>query len=285
MIKLVTVIGHGTNLIEHHIKHYSKYVDEIQYVVYETDLHPTLLEDVKKITKPYGNVKIVKTINERIFDWEKVTELYNEIKSTKPDDWWVIADIDEFHLYPENSLNLLISDCDKNGWEIVRGGFIDRIGRGGEFSELVADKTLWEQFPNAGFFRYPMSKACPNKICVVKGYHEITSGQHYAKINDHTTWRWQGWNHPLIAPINTHSVQVHHFKWDSTSIERILNVSNVNQEYAFSSEYFLMYHELKKTNFTIDLVDPNFMFELGLVKPEFILYGNWNKLINKITSI
>jgi hypothetical protein len=285
MIKLVTVIGHGTNLIEHHIKHYSKYVDEIQYVVYETDLHPTLLEDVKKITKPYGNVKIVKTINERIFDWEKVTELYNEIKSTKPDDWWVIADIDEFHLYPENSLNLLISDCDKNGWEIVRGGFIDRIGRGGEFSELVADKTLWEQFPNAGFFRYPMSKACPNKICVVKGYHEITSGQHYAKINDHTTWRWQGWNHPLIAPINTHSVQVHHFKWDSTSIERILNVSNVNKEYAFSSEYFLMYHELKKTNFTIDLMKPNFMFELGLVKPEFILYGNWNKLINKITSI
>ena len=142
MIKLVTVIGHGTNLIEHHIKHYSKYVDEIQYVVYETDLHPTLLEDVKKITKPYGNVKIVKTINERIFDWEKVTELYNEIKLTKPNDWWVIADIDEFHLYPENSLNLLISDCDKNGWEIVRGGFIDRIGRGGEFSELVLNKSL-----------------------------------------------------------------------------------------------------------------------------------------------
>jgi hypothetical protein len=285
MIKLVTVIGHGTNLIEHHIKHYSKYVDEIQYVVYETDLHPTLLEDVKKITKPYGNVKIVKTINERIFDWEKVTELYNEIKLTKPNDWWVIADIDEFHLYPENSLNLLISDCNKNGWEIVRGGFIDRIGRGGEFSELVVNKSIWEQFPNAGFFRYPMSKACPNKICVVKGYHEITSGQHYAKINDHTTWRWQGWNHPLIAPINTHSVQVHHFKWDSTSIERILNVSNVNKEYAFSSEYFLMYDELKKTNFTIDLMNPNFMFELGLVKPEFILYGNWNKLINKITSI
>ena len=285
MIKLVTVIGHGTNLIEHHIKHYSKYVDEIQYVVYETDLHPTLLEDVKKITKPYGNVKIVKTINERIFDWEKVTELYNEIKLTKPNDWWVIADIDEFHLYPENSLNLLISDCDKNGWEIVRGGFIDRIGRGGEFSELVLNKSIWEQFPNAGFFRYPMSKACPNKICVVKGYHEITSGQHYAKINDHTTWRWQGWNHPLIAPIDTHSAQVHHFKWDSSSIERILNVSNVNKEYAFSNEYFLMYNELKKTNFIIDLINPDFMFELGLNKPEYNHYKNWNKLIKKIISI
>ena len=285
MIKLVTVIGHGINLVEHHIQHYLGYVDEIQYVIYETDLHPTLLEDIKKIIKPYNKVKIVKTIKERIFDWEKVTELYNEIKLTEPNSWWVVADIDEFHLYTENNLNLLISDCEKNGWEIVRGGFIDRIGRGGEFSELVANKSIWEQFPNAGFFRYPMSNACPNKICVVKGHHEITAGQHYAKINDHTTWRWQGWNHPLIAPINTHSVQVHHFKWDSSSIERILNVSNVNKEYAFSNEYFLMYNELKKTNFIIDLMDSNFMFELGLVKPEFNLYGKWNKLINKIASI
>ncbi len=46
-----------------------------------------------------------------------------------------------------------------------------------------------------------------------------------------------------------------------------------------------MYNELKKTNFIIDLMDSNFMFELGLVKPEFNLYGKWNKLINKIASI
>jgi hypothetical protein len=136
--------------------------------------------------------------------------------------WFVIADIDEFHLYPEDSLDKLINDCEENNWDIVRGGFIDRIGRGGEFTEINDNLSIWDLFPNAGFFRHPMSQACPNKICVMKGYIEITSGQHYAKINDHTTWRWQGWNHPLIAPIETHSVQVHHFKWDSTSIERIL---------------------------------------------------------------
>ena len=37
MVRLLTVIGHGTDLIEHHIQHYLGYVDEIQYVVYETD--------------------------------------------------------------------------------------------------------------------------------------------------------------------------------------------------------------------------------------------------------
>jgi hypothetical protein len=119
----------------------------------------------------------------------------------------------------------------------------------------------------------------------MKGYVDVTAGQHYAKINDHTTWRWQGWGHPLIAPANTHSVQVHHFKWDSTSIDRVLNVANLNEEYSFSNEYFQMYKELKKTNFKIDLLNPDFMFELGLDKPKYNHYKNWNKLIKKIISI
>jgi hypothetical protein len=285
MVKLLTVIGHGVNLLPHFIEHYQKHVDEINIAAYETELYPNLTEEINEIIKNYDKVNVVITIQERVFDWEKVTHLYNFIKSKNKESWYVIADIDEFHLYPEDNLHKLINDCQENNWDIVRGGFIDRIGIGGEFSELKNDTSIWEQFPNAGFFRYPMSKACPNKICVIKGYVDITSGQHYAKINDQTTWRWQGWHHPLIAPVNTHSVQVHHFKWDATSIERILNVANINEEYAFSNEYYQMYKELKKTNFKIDLTKPEFMFELGLTSPEYNQYKNWNKLINKIISI
>jgi hypothetical protein len=285
MVKLLTVIGHGTNLLSHFIEHYQKHVDEINIAVYETELYPNLTKEVSEIIKDYEKVNVVITVQERVFDWEKVTQLYNFIKSKQKDSWYVIADIDEFHLYPNDDLRKIINDCQENNWDIVRGGFIDRIGRGGEFSELVKDKSIWEQFPNAGFFRYPMSKACPNKICIMRGYVDVTSGQHYAKIEDHTTWRWQGWNHPLIAPIETHSVQVHHFKWDSTSIERMLNVANINEEYAYSNEYFQMYKELNKTNFKIDLLNPDFMFELGLDKPEYNRYKNWNKLIKKIISI
>jgi hypothetical protein len=206
MIRLLTVIGHGTDLIEHHIKHYQRYVDEIQYIVYESDLHPTLSKDVLDIISNYENVNIATTIKDRVFDWEKVTMLYNYIKSKKPNDWWIISDIDEFHLYPNDDFYGLIDDCQRNGWEVVRGGFIDRIGVDGEFSELKPKEDIFKQYPNMGFFRYPMSKACPNKICIIKGKYEITAGQHYAKINGHTTWKWQGWNHPLIAPIETHSV-------------------------------------------------------------------------------
>ena len=285
MVRLLTVIGHGVNLLPHFIKHYKRYVDEINIAIYKTDLYPTLEEDINEIIKNHDNVKIVKVIEDRVFDWEKVTSLYNFIKIKHPNDWWVVADIDEFHLYPNDDINTLLSDCDEFGWEIVRGGFIDRIGRGGEFSELKTDMSIWEQFPNAGFFRYPMSKACPNKICIVKGKIPVSSGQHYAVLDGETTWKWRGWNHPLIAPIYDYSVQVHHFKWDSTCIERIQSVVEVKEEYAYSNEYFKMFTELKKTRFKINLDIKEHMFELGLTHPEFNRYKNWNKLINKITSI
>ena len=282
MIRLVTVIGHGSNLIPHFINHYETKVDEINFVIYVSDVNSNLEEEVYQRVNNHPKVKIVSVVKDRVFDWNRVTELYNQTKNLYPNDWWVVADIDEFHLYSDPLLQI-ITTCNKNGYELVRGGFIDRIGNGGEFSELKSEISIWEQFPNAGFFRYPMSNACPNKVCIMKGHIEITSGQHYAKIDGQTTWKWQGWNHPLINPHD--SVQVHHFKWDSTSIERILDVANINEEYSFSNEYLKMYGELKKTNFKIDLINPEYMFELGLKYPKFEQYTKWNKLYKKIISI
>ena len=283
MIKLLTVIGHGHKLIPHFIKHYQQYVDEIQIVVYESEISPNLKTLVQNEIESFANVKIVKTIKDRIFDWNKVTGLYNFIKTKRPNDWWVIADIDEFHLYPNNNLEEIIRNSENNGHEIIRGGFIDRIGVDGDFVKLKDDELIFNQYPNAGFFRYPLSKANPNKICVTKGGIEITSGQHYAKINEQTTWRWQGWNHPLINP--THHVQVHHFKWDSTSIDRIKSVADNDKDYSFSDEYRIMYNSLRKNKFKINLDDPLFMFEKSCILGDYEEYTNWNNLINKIKSI
>ena len=285
MTRLLTVIGHGTNLLPHFIKHYTRYVDEIQLVVYETEQNPNIGKEVYELTEDYSNVKIIKIVKDRIYDWNKVTSLYNMFKLKYPNDWWVIADIDEFHLYPYDNLQTLIDECDLNGWDIVRGGFIDRIGRGGDFVEIEAETPLWEQFPNAGFFRYPMSNACPNKICLVKGNVKITSGQHYAEFDGHTTWKWQGWNHPLIAPFHDYSIQVHHFKWDSTVIERIKAVAQIKQDYSFSTEYEKMFKALMKSRYKIDLLNPDYMFELGLIYPEYNRYKNWKNLFNKIVTI
>lgn len=280
MVRLICVIGHGVELVPHFIEHYSGLVDKIEFIVYESEIHPNLKSEIFDRIRGRKNARVVKSVYDRIFDWNRVTFLYNEHISSDPESWWVIADIDEFHLYPETPW-VLVDECEKNGWEVVRGGFIDRIGEDGKFPILKDDVSIFNQFPLAGFFRYPLSGACPNKICLVKGKIEITPGQHYAKINGQTTWRWQGWNHPLIAPIEKYSIQVHHFKWDSTCLERIKSVAEVKKEYAFSDEYKLMYDAINSNSGRIEISNPDFMIE----KIYEGRYEKWNKLIKKIISI
>ncbi len=277
-IRLVTVTGSRTNTLWHMLNHYTNLVDEIYVVVYEWNNFSTY-NSVEQIVSKFTNAKIVRREIKEKYNWEYVTQLYNETKLMHPNDWWVVADDDEFHLYSKD-LKEIIDECDENGWELVRGGFIDRIGPDGTFPEIKENIDIFKQFPLAGFFRYPLSKACPNKVCIMKGYIEITSGQHYAKIDGYTTWKWQGWNHPLIAPIDKYNVQVHHFKWDSSCGERIRDVANQNKDYAFSEEYRIMYRELAKSRFKIDITESEFMIEIcnGW-------YTQWNKLFKKIISI
>jgi len=262
------------------LKHYAHLVDEMHIVVYEWEESSTY-DSVKEIVSKFSNAKIVRREVKEKYNWEYVTQLYNEVKAEYPNDWWIVSDDDELHSYSK-PLYEIIYDCNKNGWEIVRGGFIDRIGPDGEFSEIVESENIFEQFPYAGFFRYPMSNACPNKICLVKGNIEITAGQHYAKIDGQTTWRWQGWNHPLIAPVDKYNVQVHHFKWDSTAGQRIREVANQNKDYAFSEEYRIMYRALAKTRFKIDIGDYDMEY---CPTANYENYKNWNKLFKKIISI
>ena len=281
-IRLVTVTGSRTNTLPHMLQHYAELVDEIFVVVYEWENFSTY-DSVKEIVSKFSNAKIVRREVKEKYNWEYVTQLYNETKSMYPDDWWVVADDDEFHIYSQD-LRQIVEDCDLNGWELVRGGFIDRIGPDGTFPEIVDNRDIFKQFPLAGFFRYPLSGACPNKVCIMKGYIEITPGQHYAKIDGQTTWRWQGWNHPLIAPVDTYNVQVHHFKWDSTCGDRIRDVANQMKDYSYSEEYRKMYRALSKTKFKIPLDDERFGFELSPTN-HYLGYSKWKQLIKKIIAI
>ena len=278
-IRLVTVTGSRVDTLWHMLNHYKDLVDEMYVVVYEWE-GKNIYNEVSKIVKEFDKAKIVKRVTNEKFNWEYVTQLYNQTKMLFPNDWWIVSDDDEFHIYSK-PLQEIILDCERNGWELVRGGFIDRVGQVGDFPKINKKDNIFEQFPVAGFFRYPMSGACPNKVCIMKGHIEITSGQHYAKIDGQTTWKWQGWNHPLIAPVDEYNVQVHHFKWDSTCIERIKQVADIKKDYSFSNEYLKMYQSLRSSNFEIDVTNKEYMFEyIGNGE-----YKQWNKLFKKIISI
>lgn len=279
MIRLATVVGSRTNILWHFLTYYSNIVDEICVGIYDWN-NRDLYKEVEEIIKSFPKAKIVLRHTAEKYNWETVTNMYNEIKNYYPNDWWVVADDDEFHEYGM-SLESIIDACENNGWELVRGGFVDRIGPNGTFPVLDPEEDIFKQFPLAGFFRYPLSGACPNKVCIMKGHVELTPGQHYAKIDGHTTWRWQGWNHPLIAPYKEYNVLVNHFKWDSTCIERIKDVADTFNSYSYHSEYRKMYKALEQNDFKIDITDPRFMIEEAGIWG----YANWNRLLNIIVSI
>ena len=144
-IRLVTVTGSRTDTLEYMLNHYYDLVDEIYVVAYDTNNGQHA--NVKAITDKFKQkVFLYKHEDEQEYNWETVTAIYNEIKNLHPNDWWVVSDDDEFHVYPK-PLQEIISDCELNGWDIVRGGFIDRIGKGGTFEEIKEDVNIFEQFP------------------------------------------------------------------------------------------------------------------------------------------
>ena len=279
-INLVTVVGHNITMLPHMLEHYKNIVDEIYVVVYRQHENDGILDQIKSL-----GITPHKIVTESKFNWERVTQLYNEIKRTKPNEWWVVSDDDEFHVYPK-SIREMISDCEENGWEFITGGFLDRIGENGEFPLVTNETDIWSKFPLAGYFRYPMSGACPNKVCVMKGSVDVTPGQHYAIINESHVWGIEGFKHPLRYPIGRGEgfVQVHHFKWDSTVLERLKEVSNTEEKYSFWEEYRKMYKAIQINDWEIDINNPEFMFERMHTNFHFD-YSKWNRLTRKIISI
>jgi hypothetical protein len=279
MINLVTVVGENTHILPHMLKHYEDVIDKAYVAVYRQSNDDGILEEIEEL-----GIEPFMVFTEPKYNWERVTEIYNTIKQTKPNDWWIVSDDDELQVYPE-PIEDIVKNCERYGYDFVTGGFLDRIGIDGTFPEVTRDTNLHKAFPLAGFFRHPMSKACPNKVTLMKGFQDISSGQHYASFKDGTN-SW-GEGHPRRMPINEVFTQVHHFKWDSTCVERIKKVADNKKDYSYSEEYRVMYEALKKNNFKIDTTNLKFLVEelkeFSYIK--YMDYPHWDTLKNKIVTI
>ena len=279
MPNLVTVVGENTHILPHMLKHYENIIDKAYVCVYRQGEDDGILEEIEEL-----GIEPFMVFTEDKYNWNRVTEIYNSVKQTKPNDWWIVADDDELQVYPDD-IDTIIKDCERYGYDFVTGGFLDRIGIDGIFPEVTRDTNIHKAFPMAGYFRYPMSKACTNKVTLMKGYQDVTSGQHYALFKDGTN-SW-GSGHPKRMPVNEVFVQVHHFKWDQTCIERIKKVADNKKEYSFSDEYRVMYESIKDSNWKINVNNPEYLVE-NLKNFHYIDYNdytNWSVLKNKIVAI
>jgi hypothetical protein len=279
VLNLVTVVGRNTHILPHMLKHYEDKVDKNYIVVYRQDDNDGILEEVEELgIKPFW------VVTDKKYNWERVTHIYNTVKSKKPNDWWIVSDDDELQVYTD-SLDSIIRHCENKGYDFVTGGFLDRIGTNGTFPEVGRETDIHKAFSHAGFFRYPMSGACPNKVTLMKGYQEVTPGQHYAKFNDGTN-SW-GIKHPKRMPVEECFTQVHHFKWDSSVLERLLEVAETKKDYSFHKEYNKMYRAIARTNWKIDIDNKEFLVE-KLKNYSYIDYNDyphWDILKSKIIKI
>lgn len=278
MPNLVTVVGRNTHILPHMLKHYEDKVEKSYVVVYRQSDDDKILEEIEELgITPY------KVVTEPKFHWEKVTELYNEVKRTKPNDWWIVSDDDELQVYPYE-IEDIIKYCERANYHFVTGGFLDRIGPEGTFPKVDINTNIHKAFPNAGFFRYPMSGACPNKVTLMKGHVDVTPGQHYAIVDGGNSW---GKHHRRRMPIQDVFVQVHHFKWDYTVLERLLEVSAVKKDYSYWKEYNKMYNSIVRTDHKINIKDRKYLVEKmkNFSYIEYKDYPHWDKLINVITNI
>jgi len=261
------------------LKHYEGKVDKNYVAVYRQDENDGVLEEVLDLgINPY----II--VTDEKYNWERVTALYNFVKQTKPNDWWIVSDDDELQVYPYE-ISDIIKECEMHGYDFVTGGFLDRIGPDGSFPEVDRETNIHSAFPYAGFFRHPMSKACPNKVTLMKGFQDVCSGQHYATFKDRTN-SW-GKAHPKRMPIEEVFTQVHHFKWDATCVERIKEVADVDKPYAYSAEYKTMYNAIKVFDWKIDICNPEFKVEKlnNFSYIDYMDYSKWNLLRDKIVTI
>lgn len=289
-LHLVTVVGdfHKDLTLIQMLKHYRSMVDDatiIHYVTGKANTSEIAQESIafsKYLTENGIDFAVVKTVTGDKYDWDKVTEYYNLVTgwSPNPDDWWIIADCDELQVWPEEPKQV-IKRAELLHCTFITGGFVDRIGEGGELSEIKGpEDDLDKLFPLAGFFRYPMSGACPNKVVAVKTGQKVCSGQHYAVFPDLTN-SW-GKVHPLRFPISKCFVQVHHFKWDKSVLNRLKETGESGCSY--SDEYLRMRDALLREG-KVDITDPAYKIERYNKELGYFSYTQWDNLKNVITSI
>lgn len=205
-VHLVTVVGGYVGVLPHMLAHYQALGIQSFFVhVHLNKESDPVLGEVKEVTRRFGCDIASVTVGEWLHNTNR--ELYRTTLESRPDDWFLIADQDEFQVYPGDLIPTL-EDCDRRGYEYIEGCFLDRVARDGSFPAVLPNESIWRQFPLAGLISGPLLHANPNKVVAAKGRIKLGPGQHFALSG-------------AGCPPEDLYVPVHHFKWVQGILERL----------------------------------------------------------------
>ncbi len=206
---IVNIYKDCKDLLPHFYKHYSSLgVDRFYVGIYGANTH---WEWIKKISNDY-DVIMIKTGDNEFDDNIDQDFINNTQKSLNKDDWYIPADLDEFHVFPGySSFSDVIKDCKQTNSDYAITKFADHITSDGTIpSSIDPNISIWEQFPiSTRKISIRLVKTFFIKVALAKQDVKILRGHHMVENK-----QWKQFDE--IG-------KTHHFKWFGNLRERETN--------------------------------------------------------------
>lgn len=205
-VHLASVVGGGDSiLLAHLIEHYRGLGVESFYLTRHAESTTDPAYDEIEYYARMAGVELFAT-HLGPWDHELQGQLSKAAMAENPDDWYVVVDLDEFHVY-DRPLADLIELCERDGYLHVNGCFLDRIAIDGGLPE-VGPASLWEQYPLGGSVTSKLLRAPTKKTCLALGRLSMGAGHHGIPGTTGVPWKES-------------CIQVHHFKWTGSVVDRL----------------------------------------------------------------
>jgi hypothetical protein len=203
-VNLLTLVGSHIDILPFMLSHYRDCgVSSFVVNVHLTHRNDPVLDQVQAITDAFGCG--IGTVG--IGDWLRFElGLWLDSMRSRPDDWWILADQDELHHFPEEPTTLF-TYCDRKGYDYIRGTFVDRLSSDGSLSPVEPCRPLALQYPLGGIVSANLLGAWSTKVVAAKGRVIINTGHHHA-------------SNGVACPIDDLFIPVYHYKWTAGLIER-----------------------------------------------------------------
>jgi Glycosyl transferase family 2 len=252
-IRMTAVVGGDTGLLEPWLAHYQQLgVQEFHVTRHVEDPADPRVEASAAVMEKAG----LAFSGVHVGPWHEHLNprLIREEMAAHPDDWWIVADLDEFQVYPV-PLTELTARCASAGHDFVSGAFLDRVAAGGLLPAPGTDGgPLWRQYPLAGLLTLRLLGARPTKVTLARGRVELGYGQHVA-------WTGRG------AAEGEVYAQVHHFKWTDSVRESLTRRVEAYSSGAWQTNNLKIIEEsrtfldhLAANGGRIDVTEPSFGF-------------------------
>lgn len=222
---MITVDGFRVALVNSFIDYYRKIGIEVRNILITVQMtreskldHVVNVLDILKSKGVYYDILVGEWSSESLM----FHQAHKLLHCTRPNDWIIVADSDEFHEYPTKDVKVFLKKLDFRNINIVNGIFLDRVSINGSLEELYYDSHIFEEFPLGCQLHRSFSLGTPKKVMAFKGYLRINRGHHRIAL----CWFWNRRNYLDLTPWDScppkilvelksyaRRLNVHHFKW------------------------------------------------------------------------